>query len=121
MIAPHERDSCLVGYDPDYASTLYAEQERLRLGAAGSGTVDARARRVFGRVEEAECASDGAISLPAILRQKGGILDHALFVGTAGMFEIWDPVRALESGDAALSEIAAWRVHRDLPPASKEA
>jgi len=120
MIAPHERDSCLVGYDPDYAGTLYLEQERLRLGEEGSGLSDARARRMFGRVEETARQRDGAIALPGLLRHKAGIADRALFVGTAGMFEIWNPQRALESGDPALSEIASWRVEPDIPPARQE-
>lgn len=120
LIAPHESDRCLVGYDTAYTSSLYAEQERRRLGADQPDALDARARRIFGRIAAAPWASDGSVTLPVALRRKGGIVDRALFVGTAGMFEIWDPGRALESGDAALCEIATWQLQPDRSPAQED-
>jgi MraZ protein len=45
-----------------------------------------------------------------MMRRKGRIEDQALFVGVGGTFEIWNPKLALESGDAELRELAAFRL-----------
>ena len=45
-----------------------------------------------------------------MMRRRGKIEDLALFVGTGGTFEIWNPHLALESGDADLRELAAFRL-----------
>jgi MraZ protein len=54
--------------------------------------------------------SSGRIILPPMMRRKGQIEDQALFVGVGGTFEIWNPKLALESGDAELRELAAFRL-----------
>jgi DNA-binding transcriptional regulator/RsmH inhibitor MraZ len=47
-----------------------------------------------------------------MLRELGGIGLSALLIGAGGTFEIWNPQVALESEDAFLSEMAAWRMSR---------
>jgi MraZ protein len=121
MIAPHEIDPCLVGYDRRHDQVLHAEQERLRLAAQGSDDHYARARRTFGWVEEGAYDRDGRIALPAMMRSKGRVEDLALFIGAGQIFEIWNPQVALESGDEALREIATWRSHDTIPPTEQEA
>ena len=41
------------------------------------------------------------------MRKRGQIEDLALFVGTGGTFEIWNPQLALQSEDDGLRELAA--------------
>ena len=114
VIGAHEIDSCLTAYDRGYARNLYLENERRRLVEEDAGgaaeTHFARARRTFGLTEEVPYDSSGRIILPTMMRRKGRIEDLALFVGAGGTFEIWNPKIALESGDADLRELAAYRL-----------
>jgi MraZ protein len=45
-----------------------------------------------------------------MMRRKGQIEDYALFVGTGGTFEIWNPRLALKSKDQDLRDLAAFRL-----------
>lgn len=114
VLGPHESDDCLTGYDPSWRRILYEDSERLRLRdeAAGASvaTHHCRARRAFGLTEQAEIDAEGRIALPALVRRLGRIERRALFVGTGGSFEIWNPALAAQSGDPALAEIARWRL-----------
>lgn len=117
VLGPHESDSCLTGYDPGYRRMLFADSERLRLldEAAGAGAAPhhGRARRAFGLTEQTEIDEHGRIALPAMVRRIGRIEGRALFVGTGGAFEIWNPELAATSGDPALAELARWRLGHD--------
>jgi MraZ protein len=112
ILGTHEVDSCLTGYDRNYARILYGENERRRLAEedADPRAHFSRARRTFGVTEEAPYDTSGRIILPPMMRRRGGIEDLALFVGVGGTFEIWNPRRALESGDAELRELAEYRL-----------
>jgi MraZ protein len=115
VIGLHETDPCLRAYDRGYVRHLHADHERCRLAEGGSEAHHARARRIFGFTEEASYGLDGKITLPPLMRRKGRIEDLALFVGTGGSVEIWNPQLALEAGDVALRELAIWRLD-ELPP-----
>jgi MraZ protein len=106
VIGIHESDRCLTGYDPAFRQLLFADAERLRLRDEPQ---HARLRRAFGLTEELPIDRAGRIALPPMLRALGGIGDVALFVGTGGAFEIWDPETAAASGDPTLAELARWR------------
>jgi MraZ protein len=95
VFGAHESDPCLSGYEPAWRAAL--------LGRDGG-------RRLFGFSEEAEFDSAGRVTLPPILRWKGRIDGRALFVGTGGAFEIWNPELALETGEPALRELAEYRL-----------
>jgi MraZ protein len=117
ILGPHESDPCLSAYDESYGTLLYAEVERRRLRdeekALPPGTHHARTRRLFGSVEHAAFDSEGRLRLPAMVRQRGGIGELALFVGTGGTIEIWNPEVARQAGDEALRELAEYRLqHR---------
>jgi DNA-binding transcriptional regulator/RsmH inhibitor MraZ len=120
VLGPHESDDCLTGYDPAWRGMLFGDSERLRLRdeAAGADTAQhhRRARRTFGLTEQSEIDCDGRISLPPMVRRLARIGDRALFVGTGGAFEIWNPELASKSGDPALAELARWRLghHSEL-------
>jgi MraZ protein len=112
ILAGHELDACLTGYDRNYARILYNENERRRLNEEGADPRAhfARARRTFGVTEEVPYDTSGRIILPPMMRRKGGIEELALFIGVGGTFEIWNPQRALKSEDADLRELAAYRL-----------
>jgi len=114
VFGAHEKDRCISGFDPAHASNLHVELERRRLVEEASGigadAHHARARRLFGTAEEAEFDADGMIRLPELPRRRGRISGLALFVGTGGTFEIWDPETARESGGEDLRELAEFRL-----------
>ncbi len=112
VIGVQDGATCLNCYDRGYQRILYAENERKRLleEAANPAAANARNRRTFGLTEEAVYDTSGRMIVPAMMRRKGQIEDLALFVGTGGTFEIWNPRLALESGDADLADLAAWRL-----------
>ncbi|HEX9931566.1 MAG TPA: division/cell wall cluster transcriptional repressor MraZ, partial [Allosphingosinicella sp.] len=94
VLGPHESDACVTGYDPSWRRMLFADAERRRLQdetAGGPATHHARARRAFGLTEQAEIDSRGSIALPPMIRRIARIEGLALFVGTGGAFEIWNP------------------------------
>ncbi|HEV2078820.1 MAG TPA: division/cell wall cluster transcriptional repressor MraZ [Allosphingosinicella sp.] len=114
VIGMHEASPCLNAYDRGYARILYAENERRRLMEEAAGgdlsAHHARARRTFGLTEDVPYDPSGRIILPPMMRRKGRIEDLALFVGTGGTFEIWNPQLALESGDEELRDLASYRL-----------
>jgi MraZ protein len=125
VLGPHESDPCLTGYDRPYRRFVHVDAERLRLGEAAPAAETAprhhrRARRAFGLTEEASYGEDGRIVLPAMVRRIGRIEGLALFVGTGGAFEIWNPHLAADSGDPALAELARWRLGNDSPRSQEE-
>lgn len=108
----HESDPCLISYDLDFVRSLATDFTRRRIAeeAAAPLAHHARARRTFGLVEEMLLEAGGSIRLPAILQRRARIERRALIVGTGGMFEIWNPDLALESGDPGLCELAAFHL-----------
>ncbi|HEY5722603.1 MAG TPA: division/cell wall cluster transcriptional repressor MraZ [Allosphingosinicella sp.] len=114
VFGAHEKDKCIAGFDPAYASVLHGELERRRLAeeavGIGADAHHARARRLFGTAEEAEFDADGMIELPELPRRRGRISGLALFVGTGGTFEIWDPETARECGGEDLRALAEYRL-----------
>ena len=111
ILGLHERAPCLSGYDAGYEARLYDDIERRRLREEERGVApdlhEARLRRAFAAAAAAEVSGEGECRLPAMLRRRGRIGGLALFVGTGGSFEIWDPSLALEAGDEVLRGLAA--------------
>jgi DNA-binding transcriptional regulator/RsmH inhibitor MraZ len=118
LVGAHESDSCLLAYDRTFSAALARDCNRRRIAeeAADPALHHARTRRIFGLVEEAGIDARGRVELPAMMRRRARIDDLALVVGTGGAFEIWSPQAALDSGDPALRELAAF--HLDLPIAA---
>ena len=114
FISVHEKDDCLVGFDPDHSATLNRELERRRLAGEAAGEPPeahhARARRLFGLSAEAPLEPGDTIVLPELPRRRGRIGNLALFVGTGGTFEIWDPGMACEAGGGDLRALAEFRL-----------
>jgi MraZ protein len=106
IFGAHETMPCLSGYEPAYRAAF----------ADRNGS-----RRLFGFAEQAEYDRAGRVVLPPMMRWKGRIEALALFVGTGGAFEIWNPAVALETGDPDLREMADYHLHlqdgeRELVP-----
>ena len=114
LFGAHESDPCLTGYDLEYPPLIQQDLDRRRLREEAQGAPveahHARARRAFGFVEEADYDDRGEIVLPDMMRRRGRIEDLALFVGTGGSFEIWNPHLACEAGDPALKALAEYRL-----------
>ena len=96
VFGAHENDPCLSSYEPAYRAAFFDRN--------GS-------RRIFGFAEEAEYDARGRVTLPRMMRWKAKIGLLALFVGTGGAFEIWNPELALEAGDPELRQMAEYRLH----------
>ena len=107
----HEHAPCLSGYEAGYEARLADDLERRRLREEEKGISpeahEARLRRAFAAASAAEVGEGGDCRLPAMLRRRGGIEELALFIGTGGSFEIWNPSLALEAGDEVLRGLAA--------------
>ena len=117
-------DPCLTAYDPGFRRVLLADSERLRLrGEEAGGGEDAhhqRLRRMFGLSEETAIDAGGRVRLPALMRRLGRIEGLALFVGTGGAFEIWNPELAAASADEGLSALARFRLAEMDPVVMEE-
>ncbi len=112
VFGAHEEDPCISGYDEGYQAVLHAEMERRRLRDEAEGVPAAahhsRARRLFGAVERASYDAGGRITLPPMMRLKSRIGERALFIGTGGSFEVWNPDLACAAGDPEVRELAAF-------------
>lgn len=119
VLAAHEVDPCLTAYDPGFRRVLLADSERQRLrGEAAGGDGEAhhqRLRRMFGLSEETAIDAGGRVRLPPLMRRLGRIEGHALFVGTGGAFEIWNPELAAASADEGLAALARFRLEEIVP------
>ncbi len=114
VIGKHEVDSCLVGYDANYKGNVLADVTRRKLRDEEQG-IDLRAhhsrnRRAFALTESCAWDSSGRIILPPMMRKIARIEDLVLFIGAGETFELWNPQLALDSGDADLAELAAYRL-----------
>jgi MraZ protein len=114
VIGVHEKDDCLVGFDPEHKAVLHRELERRRLAGEAAGESreahDNRARRLFGLAADARLEKGDTIVLPELPRRRGRIGNLALFVGTGGTFEIWDPAMACDAGGGDLRALAEYRL-----------
>lgn len=119
VVGAHDSDPCLTGYDPAFRRFLFNDSERMRLRAEDAGRGEEahhpRLRRLFGLSEEAAIDDSGRLRLPPLMRSLGRIEGQALFVGTGGVFEIWNPQLAASSGDEALAELARYRLSEPEP------
>jgi MraZ protein len=100
VLAKHELFPCLSAYDPAYAALKHQKIERLlEKNEQDDGAQLAYSQSnlmAFAISEEVPYDSTGRILLPAMMRRKGGIADHALFLGVGETFQIWSPTTLLE-------------------------
>lgn len=117
ILGAHESDPCISGYDEGREAALFADIERRRLRDEAGGIVAAahhsRTRRSFGMAEQAVVDERGRVLLPPVVRRRARIGGLALFVGTGGSFEIWNPHVARALGDDALRDMAEFALLRN--------
>ncbi|MES2986406.1 MAG: hypothetical protein V4808_00735 [Pseudomonadota bacterium] len=113
LVAKHESDVCLIGYNRDHLIRLAERNERRRLDGEARGE-DARAH--YHRMRRSFALTDrmphdaSRLTLSAAMRHLGKIGSHALFVGTGDSFEIWNPEIAIQSDDQQFRDLAAFRL-----------
>ncbi len=99
MLARHERDQCVAGFDRSYVALAYQDLRSRQESdiAAGRPTEGrfSRSGNLFGSMEEIAIDGSGRIILPPGLRRRAAITDSALFIGVGETFEIWSPEIAL--------------------------
>jgi MraZ protein len=96
VIAKHEIDQCLTGYDRDYTPPPAVDQDGR--GLSGANRYNA-SRVAFGLTDDANYDDSGRCVIPPMLRKLGKIENLAFFLGAGDTFEIWNPKIALESPD----------------------
>jgi MraZ protein len=103
MLARHERDQCMRGFEKSYLALAYKDMRARQEADAQAGrSSEARfehAGTLFGSTEDIAIDGSGRIILPPGLRRRAAITDSAIFVGTGETFEIWSPEIALKSTD----------------------
>lgn len=90
VVAPHEREPCLVGYDRARSSRLQELIDR-RFGDEFGAERDDYARLAFGTSEVLPYDDNGRVILSATLKELGEIDRLAFFLGAGDYFEIWNP------------------------------
>ena len=113
VVAKHEIDACLTGYDRGWARLLHDRLTRAEDRAIDAGREFDRHnpnRRAFALVEDVPFDSSGRFILPAMLRERAGLDDWALFLGAGDTFEIWNPKQLIDAPhiDEEIRDVARW-------------
>lgn len=113
VVARHESDPCLIGYDRGWSALLHARLNLREDRAEDAGRDYSRHnpnRRAFGLVEDVPFDASGRFILPPMLRARAELDDLALFIGTGDTFEIWNPRTLIEAPqvDAEIKNAARW-------------
>ncbi len=122
-IALHPRDRCLIAFDSGWNRAMVARLREDEAADRASGGVFDRAntnRLAYGALEEVAYDANGRFILPGFFKHEAGIGQHALFIGTGDVFEIWDPSTLIaEPGvDPRLKRLAQY--HLDNPRGGKK-
>lgn len=112
LIAKHESDPCLIGYDHGWSALLHARLSRIEEREADAGRAydyHNPNRRAFGLTEDVPFDASGRFIMPAQLRKRAQIEDLAFFMGTGDTFEIWNPKLLIETPgiDEELKEVVS--------------
>ena len=103
MLARHERDTCISGFDRTYVALAYQDMRAVQAADIAAGRPAAgrfaRSGSLFGSIEEIAIDGSGRIILPPGLRRRAQISDSAMFVGVGETFEIWSPEIALNCAE----------------------
>ena len=121
VMATHEADPCLSGYDRNWSDLLRARIDRDESRALNADRpVDRHniARRAFGIIDEVPFDASGRFILPAYFRDKGQLTDLAFFLGTGDVFEIWNPQVLLDQPgvDRDLKDLVAFHLKNRTAP-----
>lgn len=101
VLAIHECDRCLIGYDPAYAEQRFEQLETRALEQVGDdGVPRYDIIRAGMAAETLPFDGSGRFILPGFPRKRAQIGKFAFFFGVGRHFEIWDPA-ALIACDTA--------------------
>src|SRR3546814_4567733 len=90
VLAPHEREPCLIGYDQAYSARLYEKLDR-RFGDDFGPERDDAARRQFGATEQLGYDDNGRIVLSRMIKALGELDRLDFFIAAGDTFAIWNP------------------------------
>lgn len=96
VLAPHEFEPCLIGYDQAHSARLYEQLDR-RFGDDFGPARDDAARMQFGATEQFNYDDNGRIVLSPMIKELGELDRFAFFMGGGQTFEIWNPQILLET------------------------
>lgn len=92
IIGAHQKNRCLIAYDPGYVDMLAEKLDRLEAANPGDdGDVDYNRKRAGASGEAVPFDGSGRFIMPAFRRFYARITDHAFFYGVLDYIEIWDP------------------------------
>lgn len=102
VVSTHQREKCLIGYDPAYAADLQRRlTAREEANTLPGGEIDYNIkRRGIGAAEATPFDASGRFIMPAFPRFHAGIGKHAFFWGVLDYFEIWDPATLVATEQA---------------------
>lgn len=105
VLALHEHERCLIGYDLAHSARLYERLDR-RFGDDFGTDRDDLARLQFGMTEQLGYDDNGRIVLSPMLKELGELERLAFFIANGDTFEIWNPDILLETKCAADPRLA---------------
>ena len=98
VIAQHESDTCLVGYDVPQREERFAALElRAKAYAGPDGAMNDEILRRGMAWDTLPFDSSGRFIFPTFPRKRAKIGRYAFFYGLGSHFEIWDPAQVLAS------------------------
>lgn len=107
VIAMHDRDPCLIGYDAAWLKRAYARLNRLE--EEGGEADFNKLRRALAMTESAGFDASGRFVLPDFYAMKAKLTPgtDAVFQGIGNYFEIWNPdvLLAAPDVDPSLKEL----------------
>lgn len=102
ILAMHETDPCLIGYDRDYDSRLLAElSQRARTHAGNDGAPKSLILREAMLSDTVPFDVSGRFIMPPFYREELELRRYAFFMGLGDYFEIWDPGKLVDCATAA--------------------
>ena len=101
IIGAHQKNRCLVAYDPGYVDVLADKLDRREAEHTGEdGEFDYNIKRRAAQGEAVPFDGSGRFIMPAFPRFHAGIGGHAFFYGVLDYIEIWDPKTLVETPEA---------------------
>ena len=100
IIGAHQKNKCLVAYDPAYVDVLAGKLEKREAeNTAEGGELDYNIKRRAATGEAVPFDGSGRFIMPEFPRFYAGIGAHAFFYGVLDYIEIWDPRTLIECSD----------------------
>ncbi|RDE06967.1 division/cell wall cluster transcriptional repressor MraZ [Sphingomonas aracearum] len=112
VIAVHQKNKCLIAYDPAYRAVLKRQADAREANyTADDGEFDYNIKRRVSHGEEVPFDGSGRCILPGFPRDFANIDKHAFFWGVFDYFEIWDPKTLIDTEGLPDVMKAAARYH----------